>query len=729
MKRDGVTISAQLALVSWIAWRFDYAINAEQIYQQARIIFPLIGRDTVEDHVATLNKYLTAPPLTDTVRDEPNGKRKLSRELREELDYLALKSTFSIASGRRSHYQEQLADVLTELQHLRPSDQAEYLLLLAQRQRTCDLSLYFRLLQQAEDLIAANNVDANVKTKLTEMLSDEPDVFMFAWATILPITVVNESNPHYQYRLRFGMSKQRNYRQPELYADGEVPSFGQIDPVDVRISAPAFQVFDEATGEERTADRLELIQDWGTIPAEYELIALTAGTQTVAIDFYLHHRWYCGVELDINVPSQPGNAILELPRSDKETAASLDWLSESGYDRAISPVPNPAAIVPVAILRDPALLHMTIRIHHVSKEGSKVDSEGHTGEHFDIQVVADAHEMPAERLRLPKRRIDRTVNILQEELKNAIDQVECTSLLDQSAVFKTAEAGFRLFQQVFGDGDIARCVRDLTSQETLSIEIASDSDYFPWELLCSNPPNTHSPGDGFWGLRHHIYRVVTRQSTGKYLPAAIKVGKRPSIGFLYNSRLKHVMDMELRHLQLMNGAERISLAHFPHSNLHRSDLLDALHSTLSKEYHVVEFACHARYDAEDEDNSCFILADDWPVSLWMLHVRDTRLQGGPIVFLNACQTGSKSPQFDLGFANHFLGFGARAVLSTQLDVTDSFAADFAIFIHHKLLEGETLGTALLSARKFFWETRSNLTGLAYTLLGSPNVRVRLNIRQ
>jgi hypothetical protein len=89
----------------------------------------------------------------------------------------------------------------------------------------------------------------------------------------------------------------------------------------------------------------------------------------------------------------------------------------------------------------------------------------------------------------------------------------------------------------------------------------------------------------------------------------------------------------------------------------------------------------------------------------------------PLVILNMCESAQITPTLSDSFIHFFLDRGARGVIGTECPMTVEFANVFSESLLTGLLAGQTIGNALLQARRKFIGLRNPL-GLAYTLFGS-----------
>jgi len=105
------------------------------------------------------------------------------------------------------------------------------------------------------------------------------------------------------------------------------------------------------------------------------------------------------------------------------------------------------------------------------------------------------------------------------------------------------------------------------------------------------------------------------------------------------------------------------------------------------------------------------------------------LDGLPVVFSNACETGLLSPAQGAegvlwtGVAGSFLAGGAVNYLGSMWPVFDDGSRRIAQFFYERLCAGEPIGEALRQARLDAYE-RGDPTWAAYVLFGCPRNRLR-----
>lgn len=97
---------------------------------------------------------------------------------------------------------------------------------------------------------------------------------------------------------------------------------------------------------------------------------------------------------------------------------------------------------------------------------------------------------------------------------------------------------------------------------------------------------------------------------------------------------------------------------------------------------------------------------------------------GPLVVLNACQTGRGGQQLSSfgGFAKAFIDAGAAAYISSLWSVGDAPARDFVETLYDELLAGKTIGEAAVAAREAARQA-GDATWLAYVVYARPDARL------
>jgi CHAT domain-containing protein len=136
---------------------------------------------------------------------------------------------------------------------------------------------------------------------------------------------------------------------------------------------------------------------------------------------------------------------------------------------------------------------------------------------------------------------------------------------------------------------------------------------------------------------------------------------------------------------------------------------------------VIHLACHAPRGADDEP--CLLVSNQFAITLEELEGLEFRVRSHALIILNACLTGTINPLSTMSnWAIFFKRKGAKGVVATEFEVPDWFAAEFITEVYKYLLQGKTIGEAMLVARQQFLE-QGNPLGLAYSLYAPPSLRI------
>jgi ATP-dependent Clp protease ATP-binding subunit ClpA len=160
-------------------------------------------------------------------------------------------------------------------------------------------------------------------------------------------------------------------------------------------------------------------------------------------------------------------------------------------------------------------------------------------------------------------------------------------------------------------------------------------------------------------------------------------------------------------------------------------------SHLEGAYDIIHYAGHAVLGkTENKSQAALVLSDGPLMSSEIMNF----LKGDPIVFLNACHTlqagdpeGMPTPSsYTMGSDNsrdlaqafilgNRLG-GARALIGTLFRNSDTRSRELALVYYGSLLDGETIGEALRTARQHIYMA-NDVTWASYVLYGNPGLRL------
>lgn len=148
-----------------------------------------------------------------------------------------------------------------------------------------------------------------------------------------------------------------------------------------------------------------------------------------------------------------------------------------------------------------------------------------------------------------------------------------------------------------------------------------------------------------------------------------------------------------------------------------------------RDYDIIHYAGHAEYDSRNPFEGGWVLSDG------ILRAGTIAAMGGfqpmpALVFSNACQSG-RTEEWKIsegyeeqifGLANAFLLSGVQHYIGTFWEVVDEPSSNFAKNFYASIAAGESVGTALRSARLAVNEAHGekNLLWASYMLYGDPD---------
>lgn len=253
-----------------------------------------------------------------------------------------------------------------------------------------------------------------------------------------------------------------------------------------------------------------------------------------------------------------------------------------------------------------------------------------------------------------------------------------------------------------------------------SILFISDEPCIPWELMRATDPQQVTEA-GILSITHSVGRWLAQSSN--HLTQQINVETFVASGSDYVDQRSIPnlpwVTQELEQLTKRYQAESIDLTSDEVLNFLRHGSAQAVH-----------FACHGTMSVKTPFKSELIM-EDHPASITPPNISAYEVEIGlgahhPMIFLNACQSGSTGTSLSLvsGFPAAFLKAGASAVICPLWTVDDEQANVIATIFYEAAFEqsGITLGEIMQRIHQR-WETEQHLTYLAYVLYGDPQTRV------
>jgi CHAT domain-containing protein len=151
-----------------------------------------------------------------------------------------------------------------------------------------------------------------------------------------------------------------------------------------------------------------------------------------------------------------------------------------------------------------------------------------------------------------------------------------------------------------------------------------------------------------------------------------------------------------------------------------------------RDYDIVHYAGHAKYDAQNPSESGWLLSDG------SLQAGEIVAMGGhqpmpALVFSNACKSG-QSGEWSVndeghrifGLANAFLLSGVQHYIGTFSETVDAPSSEFAMRFYAALAEGKTVGISLRDARQASSraDAKETFVWANYMLYGDPSREYR-----
>ncbi|MET0645714.1 MAG: CHAT domain-containing protein [Pyrinomonadaceae bacterium] len=319
------------------------------------------------------------------------------------------------------------------------------------------------------------------------------------------------------------------------------------------------------------------------------------------------------------------------------------------------------------------------------------------------------------------------LDFINKVLSRALKEVVNDQSSSTDSWRQLAEAGYYAFRSIFSTPRLKDAARRIFTPagRKLNVQIASGDFSLPWELLYPVEVSEGRPEElfnHFWGMSHVISRSVA--PSDQTLDSEIPFSSKPVLGLLADRDLEYVRDKEIRYFEGLAGDDKIALKVLADLDAEdENEGLRAFKGFWRDAYHLAHFACHAFYEVSAPPLSYVNLTKRFRVRLMNIINQDIEINGHPLVFFNACETGRPSPLYTSSFAGKFIELGARGVVVSEGEVPDDFAADFAEQLYNRLLDGAELGESLLAARRYFLETRNNPSGLLYAMYAPPSIRL------
>lgn len=311
-----------------------------------------------------------------------------------------------------------------------------------------------------------------------------------------------------------------------------------------------------------------------------------------------------------------------------------------------------------------------------------------------------------------------------QDVAAACEDLRLTSAGLKEKLQPLADVGYLAFTRIFQDSRDQEMMRNLTKTRgenaTPTIQVTSESFFFPWELVYPWGTSESLSWIRFWGFSQIISRVIAVKDKREPIPPTqIEYSTKPRVGLLTDLSVENVREREVPYFRELAKNGKINLEQLRplKPDLKRAELTQ-LKDFLDKPLHVAHFACHGSV----KDVTCIVLSDEFAISLEDLEIADVTVPSSPLVVMNACETGCIDPEYTFNFVNHFYR-QARGVVATECEVPDEFAAAFSRELYARLLKENPLGDAVLAVRKHFLNEFNNPLGLLYCMYAPPTLQL------
>lgn len=250
------------------------------------------------------------------------------------------------------------------------------------------------------------------------------------------------------------------------------------------------------------------------------------------------------------------------------------------------------------------------------------------------------------------------------------------------------------------------------------IKVYSREPHIPWELVRLRHPDTGEVDE-----RYLCEYGLVRNLGGASRPRTIGRGAWSYLVGDYPNQTQKALSEDAKYLASSLPGRGIQPAKIASTE---REMLLALEAGA---FDVLHIACHGQSDQQKIDDARLIIGDRQtirhgvqPIAIDALTVQQTAKLAtrGPLVFLNACQSGREGQSLTRlgGWPAAFWTAGAGAFVGTSWSVYEKPAAVFASAFYDALLDGATLGAAAAKARSAAKQL-GDASWLAYLVYGDP----------
>lgn len=418
------------------------------------------------------------------------------------------------------------------------------------------------------------------------------------------------------------------------------------------------------------------------------------------------------------------NEALSIPASQQEAGAAtlpdvLIFAVTAGDGREVL-----LTIKPVSALARARLGPLTSDPHGIPKTFNSARFAVDKIDQASVWAFESLGPLNLNDAQLAKLRASGVNAVISEESRASqkFSKGEATSVAEVVAV-----TGKQLYRTLFSDGPDKSLRKVMTALEKLAtdnkaplrVKIITNTLSLPWQYLHPVAPDVDA--HRFWGMRYSLSVIRAIDGGQTWRESAPSTGKRKVLFARYGTSTDESVPFANAQIDSLKQAlpttEIVPVIAgtdlMEQLKTHRSDitgLLTFLHASAGGHASpYLEFG-----DADKVESADFIkLANN--VSEDDLDLR--YLSRGPLVVLNACETG---PAFELTqtkLQQSIFGLGARGIVVTEVSVWQTLADQIASKLYRRLAKGETAADALTAVRRDLLKENNNPLGLLYAYYG------------
>lgn len=301
-----------------------------------------------------------------------------------------------------------------------------------------------------------------------------------------------------------------------------------------------------------------------------------------------------------------------------------------------------------------------------------------------------------------------------------------------------ARSGQRLYRHLFSNSaetDLRKLIRQLEMAATaapkdrpLRMMIVTDRLSLPWQYI--HPVGPEIKADKFWGMQFSLSVLRVNNNATKKALASRTSDVRKVVFAQYGRDDKTILPLaamqaaQLLRLPLAEGDLRMVdtgadlLAEVSAHRKHIEGIVTFLHASTGS----ADRAPNLQFNDGDVVTSDTLedLLNKVPAE-----EQDLRyLAGGPLVILNACETGPARNLPHVKLQNAMFQLGAQGVVVTEVSVWISLGHEVATQLIDRLVRGEPVSDALTAVRRKLLEKKKNPLGLLYVYYGDPAATLR-----